>query len=75
MVTSDVAKELFPRRRKRNIPSTTRLTIRTGRAPPEMRGNGMMVMVVLPVFVLIVLIGSLPIWRHSKNWGFYPLAP
>jgi hypothetical protein len=34
----------------------------------------MMVMVVLPVFVLIALVGSLPIWPHSKKWGFYPIA-
>jgi hypothetical protein len=34
----------------------------------------MMVMVVLPIFVLIALVGSLPIWPHSKKWGFYPIA-
>jgi Protein of unknown function (DUF3309) len=34
----------------------------------------MMVMLVLPVFVLIVLVGSLPIWPHSKKWGFYPVG-
>jgi hypothetical protein len=34
----------------------------------------MMVFVVLPIFVLIALVGSLPIWRHSKGWGFYPIA-
>lgn len=34
----------------------------------------MMVFVVLPIFVLIALVGSLPIWPHSKNWGFYPIA-
>jgi hypothetical protein len=33
-----------------------------------------MVMLVLPVFILIVLVGSLPIWPHSKKWGFYPLT-
>ncbi len=34
----------------------------------------MMVMIVLPVFVLIALVGSLPIWPHSKKWGFYPIS-
>lgn len=31
-------------------------------------------MAVLSVFVLIALVGSLPIWPHSKNWGFYPIS-
>lgn len=34
----------------------------------------MMVMIVLPVFIIIALVGSLPIWPHSKKWGFYPIS-
>ena len=34
----------------------------------------MTLMAILSVFVLIALVGSLPIWRHSKNWGFYPIS-
>jgi bacteriorhodopsin len=34
----------------------------------------MMVMIVLPVFILIALGASLPIWPHSKKWGFYPIS-
>jgi bacteriorhodopsin len=34
----------------------------------------MMVMVILPIFVIIALVASLPIWRHSKKWGFYPIG-
>jgi hypothetical protein len=34
----------------------------------------MMIFVVLPIFVIIALVGSLPIWPHSKKWGFYPIA-
>jgi hypothetical protein len=34
----------------------------------------MLVFLVLPIFVIIALVGSLPIWPHSKNWGFYPIA-
>jgi hypothetical protein len=34
----------------------------------------MLVMFILPVFVLIAIVGSLPIWPHSKNWGFYPIS-
>jgi hypothetical protein len=33
-----------------------------------------LLMFVLPVFVLIALVATLPIWPHSKKWGFYPLA-
>ncbi|HSZ19966.1 MAG TPA: DUF3309 family protein [Candidatus Acidoferrum sp.] len=29
---------------------------------------------VLAVFVLVALVGSLPIWPHSKKWGFGPIS-
>ena len=29
---------------------------------------------ILPVFLLIALVASLPIWRHSKKWSFYPIS-
>lgn len=29
---------------------------------------------ILGFFVFIALIGSLPIWPHSKTWGYYPSA-
>ncbi len=34
----------------------------------------MTLMAILSIFVLIALVGSLPIWPHSKNWGFYPIG-
>ncbi|MFZ0213323.1 MAG: DUF3309 family protein [Candidatus Acidiferrales bacterium] len=34
----------------------------------------MMVMLILPIFVLVALVACLPIWRHSKGWGFYPIG-
>jgi hypothetical protein len=34
----------------------------------------MFLMAVLSVFVLIALVGSLPIWPHSKKWGFGPIG-
>jgi hypothetical protein len=34
----------------------------------------MVVMFVLPVFILIALVGSLPIWPHGKRWSFYPIS-
>jgi len=34
----------------------------------------MFLMAVLAAFVLIALVGSLPIWRHSQKWGFGPVS-
>jgi hypothetical protein len=34
----------------------------------------MMLTLILPVFVLIALVACLPIWPHSKKWGFYHLS-
>jgi hypothetical protein len=34
----------------------------------------MFLMAVLSVFVLIALVGSLPVWPHSKSWGFGPIG-
>jgi low affinity Fe/Cu permease len=31
-------------------------------------------MFILILFVIVAAVGSLPIWRHSKNWGFYPIS-
>jgi bacteriorhodopsin len=44
------------------------------RASAEKRGKSMMVMLILPVFVIIALVATLPIWPHSKKWGFYPIG-
>jgi asparagine N-glycosylation enzyme membrane subunit Stt3 len=27
---------------------------------------------VLLVLLILLLIGALPTWPHSKNWGYYP---
>jgi hypothetical protein len=27
---------------------------------------------VLIVLLVLMLLGSLPTWPHSKNWGYYP---
>jgi hypothetical protein len=34
----------------------------------------MMIFIILPIFIIIALVGSLPIWRHSKDWGFRPIG-
>jgi hypothetical protein len=31
-------------------------------------------MFVLTIAVIIAAVACLPIWRHSKNWGFYPIS-
>lgn len=31
-----------------------------------------MVGTILLVVLLVVLIGSIPSWRHSRNWGYGP---
>ena len=33
-----------------------------------------MLMFILTIAVSIALVASLPIWRHSKNWSFYPIG-
>ncbi len=27
---------------------------------------------ILIVFLILFLIGALPAWPHSRNWGYYP---
>jgi hypothetical protein len=29
---------------------------------------------ILPVFLLIALVASFPVWPHSKKWSFYSLG-
>jgi hypothetical protein len=29
---------------------------------------------VLPILLLMVLLGALPIWGHSRGWGYVPSA-
>jgi hypothetical protein len=34
----------------------------------------MLLMLILPAVLLVALVATLPIWPHSKKWGFYPLG-
>jgi hypothetical protein len=34
----------------------------------------MFLMPVIGVFVLVALVSSLPIWPHSKKWGYRPIG-
>ena len=29
---------------------------------------------ILALVLIVGLVGSLPIWPHSKNWGYYPIG-
>jgi Protein of unknown function (DUF3309) len=31
-----------------------------------------MLSTVLIVILILLLVGALPTWRHSANWGYYP---
>ncbi len=31
-------------------------------------------MLILTIFLIIALVGALPTWPHSKNWGYYPIG-
>jgi hypothetical protein len=34
----------------------------------------MTLMLVLAAVLIIALLGSLPIWPHSRSWGYYPVG-
>jgi Protein of unknown function (DUF3309) len=34
----------------------------------------MALMFILTIVLIVALVGSLPTWPHSKNWGYYPLS-
>jgi hypothetical protein len=34
----------------------------------------MTLLFVFAVVIIIALVGSLPIWPHSKKWGYYPVG-
>jgi hypothetical protein len=33
-----------------------------------------MLMLILTVVLIVALVGALPAWPHSKNWGYYPMG-
>jgi len=30
--------------------------------------------IILVVLLILVLIGAVPTWPHSRNWGYYPTS-
>jgi hypothetical protein len=39
---------------------------------PRKRREESMLGMILIVVLILVLIGALPTWPHSRNWGYYP---
>ena len=33
-----------------------------------------MLMLILTIALIVALIGALPTWPHSRNWGYYPIS-
>jgi hypothetical protein len=33
-----------------------------------------MLMFVLTIVLVVALVGAVPIWPHSRNWGYYPIG-
>ena len=36
------------------------------------RSGNMTVGTLLLIILIVLLVGALPAWPHSKNWGYYP---
>ena len=34
----------------------------------------MPLMFIITIVFIVALVGSLPCWQHSKNWGYYPIG-
>jgi hypothetical protein len=34
----------------------------------------MTLLFVIAVVLIVALLGSLPIWPHSRSWGYYPVG-
>jgi Protein of unknown function (DUF3309) len=37
-----------------------------------MKGETIMLGTILIVVVVLMLLGALPTWPHSRDWGYYP---
>jgi len=36
------------------------------------RSSKMTIGTILLILLILILVGALPTWPHSKNWGYYP---
>lgn len=54
------------RGRRRILPSLTRL------APTPTHTIPMSLGTILLIVLILILVGALPSWPHSRSWGYYP---
>ena len=54
---------------QRHSAQTTRKTTKPDRIE---RSNNMSIGMILMILLILVLVGALPTWPHSKSWGYYP---
>ena len=38
----------------------------------KLKENDMSLGTILLIVLILILVGALPTWPHSKSWGFYP---
>jgi hypothetical protein len=43
-----------------------------GMQPGTERSSRMSIGTILLIVLILFLVGALPAWPHSKNWGYYP---
>ena len=40
--------------------------------PPPLEKHPMTLGTILFILLILLLLGALPTWPHSRNWGYYP---
>jgi hypothetical protein len=46
--------------------------LRRDPAPKNSRSNEMGIGMILLIVLVLALLGVIPTWPHSRNWGYYP---
>jgi hypothetical protein len=54
------------------LPAGGGVTTAGGKARQIERSNSMSIGTILLIILILFLVGALPTWPHSKNWGYYP---
>jgi hypothetical protein len=39
---------------------------------PQSEQEAAMLLMILVIVLLLALVGSVPTWPHSRDWGYYP---
>ena len=56
-----------------SMAASTDASVAAPRGAGTMFATGqVMLMTILLVVILLALVGSVPAWPHSRNWGYYP---